>query len=300
MIISLLTLLFVALIVEGFIRVVRYFWGWLRQGEKLDKKQVKHAEIAEKAAQESAARDLVDFEEKSAPERVVTVGKSERDAIEAYLDTMKLKPFQCVVVFFLGCIAGLFVEEVWMFITAGLTQSRVGVVWGPFSPLYGFGALLLTIICYNLRRHHAKDWQVFLLAVVIGGSLEQLTGWSMETLFHAQSWTYLYLPDHITQWVAWRFLFFWGVLGLVWYKIIMPPLLYRIGMPTTKRQIIFVTLLAVYLTADLLMTLACFDRKTERDQGIPPQNAFEEWIDEHYTDEFIANRFQNLVIGSDL
>lgn len=300
MIISLLTLLFVALVVEGFIRVIRYFWNWLRRGRKLDSEKVYKARRAQKAAQTVAEKDLRDFEEKSAPEQVVTAGKTEADAINAYLDNMKFTWYQGVIIFFLGCIAGLFVEEVWMFITAGLTQSRVGVVWGPFSPLYGFGSLFLTIICYNLRRKHAKAWQIFLISAAIGGGLEQLTGWSMETLFNAQSWTYMYLPDHITQWVAWRFLFFWGVLGLVWTKVIMPPLLYRIGMPTTKRQVLFVTLVALYLTADLLMTLACFDRKTERDAGIAAQNSFEEWIDEHYTDEFIANRFQNLVIGEDL
>ena len=77
----------------------------------------------------------------------------------------------------------------------------------------------------------------------------------------------------------------------------MPVLLYRIGMLTSKRQLVFVVLLSVYLVADIVMTMACFNRKTARDEGVPAQNAFEEWVDENYTDEFIANRFQNLVIG---
>ena len=45
------------------------------------------------------------------------------------------------------------------------------------------------------------------------------------------------------------------------------------------------------------MTGACFTRKAERDAGIPPENGFEVWVDENYTDEFIASTFQNLVIG---
>ena len=79
----------------------------------------------------------------------------------------------------------------------------------------------------------------------------------------------------------------------------MPPLLYRIGMPTSRRQLIFVILVSAYLAADIWMTLACFNRKTARDAGVPASNAFEQWVDEHYTDKFIANRFQNLVIGGD-
>ena len=194
-------------------------------------------------------------------------------------------------------MAGLLIEEVWMLATAGLTENRVGLVWGPFSPLYGLGAVLLTLLSFFLRSRGARAWQVFLVSALVGGVLEQLTGWSMSTFFDAESWTYLHLPDHITQWVAWRFLAFWGLLGLTWSRAVMPRLLYTIGMPTTRRQAVFVTLVAVYLVADIAMTLVCFDRKTERDAGIPPANAFEQWVDTNYSDEFIAGRFENLKIG---
>ena len=70
-------------------------------------------------------------------------------------------------------------------------------------------------------------------------------------------------------------------------------------MPTTRRQAVFVTLVAVYLVVDVAMTLVCFDRKTARDAGVPPANAFEQWVDTNYSDEFIAGRFQNLKIGGD-
>jgi hypothetical protein len=33
-----------------------------------------------------------------------------------------------------------------------------------------------------------------------------------------------------------------------------------------------------------------------RDAGIAPSNGFEEWVDENYTDEFIAARFENMAI----
>ena len=184
-----------------------------------------------------------------------------------------------------------------MLVSAGLTESRVGLVWGPFSPLYGLGAVLLTWLSFYLRSRGAAGWQVFLVSALVGGVLEQIAGWSMSTLFDAESWTYLALPDHITQWVAWRFLVAWGVLGLVWCRAVMPRLLYQIGMPTTRRQAVFVTLVAIYLVADVAMTLVCFDRKTERDAGEPPANAFEQWVDTNYSDEFISSRFQNLKIG---
>ena len=60
----------------------------------------------------------------------------------------------------------------------------------------------------------------------------------------------------------------------------------------------FVLLLAAYLGLDIFMTMACFTRKTLRDEGVPAATPFQEWVDENYTDQFIAARFQNLVIES--
>ena len=76
----------------------------------------------------------------------------------------------------------------------------------------------------------------------------------------------------------------------------MPTLVYAIGQPTTRRQVIFISLLAVYLVADISMTIICFQRQNMRDAGVPPQNAFEQWVDTNYSDEFIESRFENLTI----
>lgn len=216
---------------------------------------------------------------------------------ESYLDAMHMGWYQVVILFVVGSMTGLLLEEIWMLITAGLTESRVGLVWGPFSPLYGAGAVLLTLISYQLRRRHAPNVVVFCISAVVGGLLEEITGWGMLTFFHMQSWTYAFLPDHITEFVAWRFLFFWGLLGLIWCRFVMPRALYHIGEPTSKRQAIFITLISLYLVADIGMTVACFMRATARDVGIPPQNTFEQWVDMHYSNEFISARFQNLSTG---
>ena len=215
-----------------------------------------------------------------------------------FLDGLRITWYQVVVIFSVGSFAGLILEQIWMFVTEGLTEHRYGLVWGPFSPLYGVGATLLTILCFELRKRGARSWQIFIVGMVVGGGLEQVTGWAMETLMGATSWDYSNVPGCITKWVAWPFLFFWGALGLIWAKVVMPELLYRVGSPTRKRQVVFVGLLAVYLGFDIFMTLACFERVGARERGIAPHGAFEEWVDERYSDEFVANRFQNMVFDT--
>ena len=256
------------------------------------------AEQALEGSEDVLERELARAKDARGLGRVFARWRASKEAVNEYLDRMHLGWYQVIIIFFVGCMAGLLLEEIWMLLTAGLTENRVGLVWGPFSPLYGTGAVLLTALCFQLRRHGAGSLQIFLASACIGGGLEQLTGWAMEELFNATSWTYEFLPDHITKWVAWRFLFFWGILGLVWARGVMPRLLYQIGMPTSKRQVLFVTLVAVYLVADIGMTLVCFNRKTARDAGVPAANAFERWVDTNYTDEFISSRFQNMVIES--
>jgi uncharacterized membrane protein len=234
-------------------------------------------------------------------EQLLAVMRAEYDMREDYLDhKMKLTFYQGTIIFVIGSVGGLLMETVWMYVTVGLLQSRVGTVWGPFSPLYGFGAVFFTIVGWNLRRKHARWWVVLLLSVAVGGLLEQFTGWAMQSLFDAQSWTYLGLPDAITLWVSWRSLAAWGAIGMIWRYMVMPEVLYRIGVPTTRRQIIVVGVLAAWLTCDLLMTMAVFSRKSYRDMGIAPQTPLQVWIDQHYTDTWIEGRFQNLVVGQDL
>lgn len=299
MFLTILLVLFLLLVVQGFVRVFSYFWDRLSRGDRLGEDDVRAAQSAKEESEDVLEREMARASRQHGIGRLFARWRASGDAVDEYLDHLSLGWYQVVIVFLIGCMGGLLVEEIWMLLTAGLTENRVGLVWGPFSPLYGCGCVLLTVLSFQLRRHHARAWQVFLVSAVVGGLLEQVTGWGMEVLFDAESWTYAYLPDHITQWVAWRFLFFWGVLGLVWCRLVMPRLLYQIGMPTSRRQALFVTLVTVYLVADIAMTLVCFDRKTARDEGVPPANAFEEWVDETYSDEFISQRFQNLKIGDE-
>lgn len=299
MFLSLIFLVFLFAVVQGFVRTIVYFWDWLSSGESLESDDVELAQVALEESTDVLEREMERASRTKGLAHVFARWHASSEAVDEYLDHLHLSMYQVIIIFFIGSMAGLLIEEIWMLLTAGLTENRVGLVWGPFSPLYGFGAVLLTLLCFYLRRVGAHSWQIFVVAAILGGLLEQLTGWGMETLFNATSWTYAYLPDHITKWVAWRFLAFWGILGLVWGRVVMPRLLYQIGMPTSKRQAIFVTLVAAYLVADIAMTLVCFNRKVERDAGVPPSNAFEQWVDTNYSDEFIAGRFENLSIGGD-
>ena len=309
MLLSIVSLVIVVAVIYLVIWAIGAFWAWLGRGKKLHgvvdddlvsadiQKKVQMIESIRAAQKLGKSREGKPV--RLTRQQIKEVQKAEREVRSEYLDHLKLGWYQIVMIFFIGSFLGLILEEVWMFISAGVTESRVGLVWGPFSPLYGVGAVLLTLVTFQLRRVHAPGGAVFLVSMLVGGLLEQLTGWGMETFMGAVSWDYIAggVPGAITKWVAIPFLFFWGALGYIWYRAIMPELLYGLGRPTTKRKAVFITLLSIYLIADIFMTIMCFDRRAERDAGIPPANAFEEWVRENFNNAFMSERFQNMVIG---
>ena len=117
--IALLTLAY--LVASGFVRVVRYFWGWLSSGEKIDG-------LAGDAP--SAALDAPNGATDATSAVPFSKPKPTQAELSAYLDKMHLGWYQVVILFIVGCMAGLLIEEIWMLITAGLTESRVGLIWG--------------------------------------------------------------------------------------------------------------------------------------------------------------------------
>lgn len=308
MLLSLISLVLTVLVVVFVVWCITSFWAWLGRGKRLkgvcddDLVSADVKEAVERLDAYRAAQKLGQGQQgpviRLSRQQLREVRQAEDTVRGGFLDHLRLGWYQVVMIFFIGSVLGLVLEEAWMLVTAGVTESRVGLVWGPFSPLYGVGAVLLTLVTFQLRKMHAKGWVVFLVSMVVGGLLEQVTGWAMETFMGAVSWDYIAggVPGAITKWVAVPFLFFWGLLGYVWYRFIMPNLLYGLGKPTTRRKAVFVTLLSVYLVLDVFMTIMCFDRRAARDAGIPPANAFEEWVDENFNNAFMSERFQNMVI----
>lgn len=302
---SVLSLLLTILAIVLVARLLIAFWAWLGRGktvhetaydERSDPKlqeavdEIDRLQSIMKGSSEGGRRHLT-FDE------LKEFVRCQHQIREEFLDHLDFGWYHVVMIFTVCSIFGLLLEEVWMLITMGLTESRAGLVWGPFSPLYGFGALILTFVCFYLRKNGAQLWQVFLTSMAMGGLLEQTTGWAMETYLGAISWDYIagHIPGAITKWVAFPFLLLWGLLGCLWFTRIMPEILWRIGYATTRRKVVFVSLLGAYLALDITMTVACFNRRAERDVGIPPQDAFEAWVDDHFSDQFMSQRFGNMV-----
>ena len=114
--------------------------------------------------------------------------------------------------FIIGSVMGLLIEDVFHLVVYGEWESRAGLVWGPFSPIYGVGAVVLTL--FLNRFYYTHNLIIFLIAMVLGSVLEYSASWMMETFWHAIAWDYTGTFGSINGRTNFMFGVMWGTLGL--------------------------------------------------------------------------------------
>lgn len=219
---------------------------------------------------------------------------------------IKLNYFNLFWVFFVCSVLGLILEEVWHMVVVdpGVYQDRAGMLFGPFSPIYGFGAVLMTMA---LNRFYKKNpLIIFLVSALIGGSFEVFVGWFMQTSFGVVSWSYSHIrlfgmPDPIAVLTGGRtctpFACMWGLGGLIWIKVLLPRLLKLINMIPWKRRYSATVILTAVMLIDGVMTLQSLDYWYQRVNGTVRNIPVAQFYDKHFDNEYMENRFQSMTMS---
>ncbi len=219
---------------------------------------------------------------------------------------IKLNYFNLFWVFFVCSVLGLILEEVWhmVVVNPGVYQDRAGMLFGPFSPIYGFGAVLMTMA---LNRFYKKNpLIIFLVSALIGGAFEVFVGWFMQTSFGVVSWSYSHIrlfgmPDPIAVLTGGRtctpFACMWGLGGLIWIKVLLPRLLKLINMIPWKRRYSATVILTAVMLIDGVMTLQSLDYWYQRVNGTVRNIPVAQFYDKHFDNEYMENRFQSMTMS---
>lgn len=241
-------------------------------------------------------RDMIDRE----AAREGLLGRDETG--EGYI---QLNFFNLFWVFFVCSVIGLILEVIWhmVLIEPGMYQDRAGVLFGPFSPIYGCGAVIMTMA---LNRFYKKSpVGIFVVSALLGGAFEVFVSWFMQTSFGVLSWSYedvtlFGFTDPVVMLTGARactqMTALWGVGGLLWIKFCLPHLLKLINRIPWKWRYSLTAVVAVLMAVDCLMTLQALDCWYERVSGIAPNSAVERFYAEHFDNDYMANRFQSMEI----
>lgn len=91
----------------------------------------------------------------------------------------------------------------------------------------------------------------------------------------------------------------WGLLGLVWIKLLLPNMLKLINMIPWKIRYSFTTLCAALMLVNGAMTLMALDCWFQRVSNVPETAPVEQFFAQHFDNEFMENRFQSMTITPD-
>ena len=94
-----------------------------------------------------------------------------------------------------------------------------GFLIGPYCPIYGFGAIAITL---NLTRYYNNLLVLFTMAILICGLLEYFTSFIMEKLFHARWWDYSNMKYNINGRICLETLVPFGILGVLIIQVLNP------------------------------------------------------------------------------
>ena len=238
-------------------------------------------------------------EERYLSKEARTMDPQKRAQFEKKVDSRKplkgyitLNFFNLFWIFVVCSILGLAIETVFHLAIYHAYQDRAGLLYGPFSPIYGFGGLFMTVA---LNRFHDKPIPViFLISALIGGAFEFTVSWIMQSAFGIVAWDYSGTFLSIDGRTNFMFMCFWGILGVMWVKFLLPILLWMINKIPWKLRYALTVVCFVFMVMDVVLTVQTIDCWYLREAGHAPNTPLEEFFNKHYDNAYMEHRFQTM------
>lgn len=195
-------------------------------------------------------------------------------------------------IFLAGSVIGFVVETLWCYVRMGYFQSRQGLLYGPFTPVYGLGAVLFTVALYRIR--HRNSLWIFFASMVLGGALEYICSLLQEKIFGTVSWEYSNTALNLHGRTSMTYSVFWGVLGLIFVKHTLPALTRWIEQIPNRAGVFLTRALLVFLVINIALSAMAVKRQSLRQEGVPATGPVSQWLDKHYTDDYLKKVYPNM------
>ena len=158
-----------------------------------------------------------------------------------------------ILMFFFYSFLGWCMEVVLKYIQLHRFVNR-GFYTGPVCPIYGSGAVLITLVVQWLSPLESAVGTTFAISFLLCGALEYFTSLVMEKRFHARWWDYSQKPMnlHGRVWIGNLVLF--GLGGVAVVHLMNPVLLESLADFTIMAQEIAAGVLVALFAADYVLT----------------------------------------------
>ncbi|MCD8379766.1 MAG: putative ABC transporter permease [Lachnospiraceae bacterium] len=277
--------------------------GEMRQrGEALEKKRKKNGKKARNGEKRVDVTQVVS--EENLGNRLCNAvwrrleraypGMGERDEIRSgkYVFAKGLCLNKLLWIFIIWAFVGDLFETVFVWATTGVWMSRTSVIYGTFSIVWGFGAVIITVVTQRLAGR--EDRFVFFSGAVLWGVYEYTCSVISEYVFGRTFWDYSDMMFNIGGRTNLLFCLFGGVLSVLWVKSLYPLISGLIEKIPPAIGVVITWVVTVVMIADLLLSGAVLSRYVNRLEGVVAQNVLEEFIDANYSDAFVESVWPNM------
>lgn len=197
-------------------------------------------------------------------------------------------------IFLIGSVIGFIIETMWHFVRSGRIECRSSMIIGPFTVVYGIGALVLYIGTKQFSGKN-KILHIFVFGFISGSVVEYLCSLIQELLCGSVSWDYSNQVINIGGRICMLYSVFWGLLAVLWFVAIQPvfeKLISRIPTRTYKRLTLW---LAVFILIDIAISIAAVARWGMRLDGMPANNVIMMMLDKLFPNEFMSTIYPNML-----
>lgn len=157
-----------------------------------------------------------------------------------------------------------------------------GFLYGPVTPIYGFGALVILLIPPFLYKTYIP---LFFASMILCSAVEYLASWMMEKMFHARWWDYSHYKFHINGRVCLLNSVLFGLMGMLDIHFVQPyVMLFMNWLGEWKIQLAS-SIFAVVMACDMFVTvrkLVDFNATMEKlkvyAEGLKERYEHEEWF----------------------
>ena len=211
-----------------------------------------------------------------------------RRKIEKEKSTLK-KISKIFWIFIIGSVIGYIIEMIVGLVQNGHFVSKQGLLFGPFSQVYGVG-----LVIYYLVIPCNKKWiRIFIFSMFLGGITEYIFSYFQELIFGTISWDYSNLLFNINGRTSLLHCIYWGIGGILFSKYIKPQI-EKIDCLCPKIWFKVLTIfLAIFVLFDIIISSLACKRQEERKEGIEAKNNIEIFLDKTYTDEVLNKIYSN-------
>ena len=195
------------------------------------------------------------------------------------------------IIFMIGSVIGYVVEMIVALVQNGYIESRQGLLYGPFTPVYGIGIIVYYIFFNKIKTRDKKI--VFLLSMLIGGITEYLCSFIQEKVFGTISWDYSEWLFNINGRTTLIHCTYWGIAGLLYVSYI-EPLIPKIENAIRNNHVRVITsCLVICMVLNITISTMAALRQKERIEDVPASGTLYMFLDKNYPNEYIDRVFAN-------